>query len=143
MTQATLRLIYLVIGLVSVGLGIVGAFLPVMPTVPFLIVSLWAFSKSSQRFHDWLYHHRVYGPMLRDWDQYRVIPLWGKIWACAAMAGGLTISAVFFDLPIWVLAGTATIMLAVAAYLLSKPSQRPTDTPSQQDSGEVQEHSSR
>lgn len=127
MTRATIRLIYLLIGLVAAGLGIVGAFLPVMPTVPFLIVALWAFSKSSQRFHDWLYHHRIYGPVLRDWDQYRVVPLWGKIWACVAMAGGLTITAIFFKPPVWVIIGTGAIMLAVAAYLLSKPSHRPAD----------------
>lgn len=135
MTRHTLRLIYLLIGLISTGLGVVGAFLPVMPTVPFLIVALWAFSKSSQRFHDWLYHHRVYGPLLQDWDQYRVIPLWGKIWACLAMAGGLTITAIFFQPPLWVLIGTGAVMLAVAAYLLSKPSRRPVDIPVTDENG--------
>ncbi|WP_259783192.1 YbaN family protein [Aestuariispira ectoiniformans] len=125
MTRATIRLIYLLIGLISTGLGIVGAFLPIMPTVPFLIVALWAFSRSSERFHNWLYHHRIYGPLLRDWDRYRVIPLWGKIWACVAMAGGLTITAIFFKPPVWSLVGTGIVMLAVAAYLISKPSHRP------------------
>ena len=125
MKAATLRLIYLAIGWIALALGIIGAFLPVMPTVPFLIVALWGFSKSSERFHNWLYHHKVYGPMLRQWDRHRVIPLWGKVWACVAMAGSLAIMVFFLKVHPALAAVAAAVMLAVAVYILSKPSRPP------------------
>ena len=128
MKATTLRLIYLLIGWIALILGVIGAFLPVMPTVPFLIVALWGFSKSSQRFHDWLYHHKVYGPMLRQWDRHRVIPLWGKIWACVAMSGSLIIMVFLMQAPLPLVAMAAAVMLAVAAYILSKPSRPPVDS---------------
>ena len=128
MKTATLRLIYLLIGWSALTLGVIGAFLPVMPTVPFLIVALWGFSKSSQRFHDSMYHHKIYGPMLRQWDRHRVIPLWGKIWACAAMTGSLAIMVLWMEVPLPFVGMAAAVMLAVAVYILSKPSRPPLDS---------------
>ena len=52
----------LVLGWVCVVVGIAGVVLPLLPGVPILLIALWAFSKSSKRFHNWLYTHEVYGP---------------------------------------------------------------------------------
>ena len=125
MKSQSLRLIFLMIGFLAVGLGVIGAFLPILPTVPFLIVALWAFSKSSERFHNWLYHHKTYGPMLRDWDTYRVIPLWGKIWSCVAMFTSLSMMVFVDHIPHWALLTTAIIMFFVGLYICSNPSKRP------------------
>ncbi len=125
MTEAAKRHLFFAIGLAATGLGLVGAFLPIMPTVPFLLVGVWAFSRSSQRFHDWLYHHPVYGPQIRRWNKYRVIPPLVKLWAVLAMAGGLTITAFVFGPPVWAIAGTAVVMVAVGAYIVTRPSYPP------------------
>jgi len=125
MKSHTLRLLYLCIGCLAVGLGVIGAFLPIMPTVPFLIVALWAFSKSSERFHSWLYHHKTYGPMLRDWDEYRVIPLWGKIWSSVAMFTSLSMMIFVERIPHWALLSTAIMMFFIGIYICSNPSKKP------------------
>jgi uncharacterized membrane protein YbaN (DUF454 family) len=79
------RPLLLVIGWLMVGLGFIGIFVPVLPTVPFLLVALWAFSRTSQRFHDWLYNHPRMGPPLRDWREHGAIPVRAKILAVATM----------------------------------------------------------
>lgn len=83
--RAFSRPVLLAIGWLMVGLGMVGVAVPGLPTVPFLLVALWAFSRSSQRFHDWLYSHPKLGPPLRDWREHGVISARAKILAIATM----------------------------------------------------------
>ncbi|MBP5857643.1 YbaN family protein [Marivibrio halodurans] len=125
MTDAARRHLFFAIGIVATALGFVGVALPIMPTVPFLIVAVWAFSRSSRRFHDWLYHHPTYGPTLRRWDKYRVIPPLAKLWSVLAMAGGLTLTALFTEVPAWAVVGAAVAMTAVGIYICTRPSRPP------------------
>ena len=59
--------IYICIGFLAVGLGIIGAFLPVMPTVPFLLVALFCFERSSKKYHDMILNNKYFGKVLRDY----------------------------------------------------------------------------
>src|SRR4051812_7637760 len=67
---------WLLLGLawVCILLGIVGIILPVMPTVPFLLVAAWAASRSSPRLHHWLHNHPRFGVLLRNWEEAQVVP---------------------------------------------------------------------
>jgi len=65
--QSLVRPALLLLGWLMVALAAVGVVVPGLPTVPFLLVAAWAFARSSQRFHDWLYNHPRFGPPLRDW----------------------------------------------------------------------------
>jgi len=116
------RWVYFGIGWVFFGLGVLGAFLPVLPTTPLMIVALWAFSKSSERFHNWLYNHPVFGPPLQRWYEYRVIPTIAKMAAVGAMAASLAYLVIFTMLPLPVLVVTGALMLGAVWYILSKPS---------------------
>ncbi len=107
------------------GLGAVGALLPGLPTTPFMLLALWAFSKSSPRFHDWLYAHPVFGPPLQQWRSHRVIPGKAKLLAVATMALSFTYLAFFTSVSTWIKVLTALVMLYGAAFILSKPSQAP------------------
>ncbi len=128
---APVRLGYLCIGWTAFSMGIVGAFLPVLPTTLFMIVALWAFSKSSVRFQRWLYHHRVFGPPLQRWHEYRVIPLSAKIAALGMMTASMAYLVIFAAASWPILLATGALMAAGAGYILSKPSQVPA---AQQDS---------
>ena len=119
------RIVYLLIGCVFVGLGFIGAFLPLLPTVPFLLLALWCFARSSQRFHDWLYHHPRFGPPLRDWDQHGVIPVRAKILSTAMMVVSMAIMLAVTDLSVWTYGGIAAVLTLVSLYILSRPGRPP------------------
>ncbi len=106
-------------------MGLVGVFLPVLPTTPFMILALWSFSKSSERFHRWLYHHRVFGPSVKLWEDYRVIPLPAKIVAVSLMIISMSVLVVFSNLENWIRVMAAMFMLSAANYILGKPSRPP------------------
>ena len=109
------------LGIMCVGLGVIGLFLPVMPSTVFFLVALWAFSQSSARFHTWLYEHPRLGPPLRQWHVHRVIPLRAKVLAVATMAFSLLI-VILFVAEDWVLPSTLGAILAlVAAYIVTRP----------------------
>ena len=126
MLQTTVRLIWLSIGGLCTGLGIVGAFVPVMPTTPFLLVALWAFGKSSPRLQNWLYNHPRYGPTLRDWFEHGAISTRVKIIACVAMASSIPVVYHVSQSPTAV-AIHGTIIVATAIFILSRPSKSTTD----------------
>ena len=82
--------LYLLLGWFFFGLGAVGAVVPGLPTTLFMLFALWAFSKSSQRFHDWLYAHPNFGPPLQQWRKYRVISLKAKLLSVTMMTLSFT-----------------------------------------------------
>jgi len=117
------RIIYLSLGGLFVALGLLGAFLPVLPTTPFLLLALWAFARSSERLHSWLLHHPRFGPTLQAWEQSRTIPLRIKIFALVMMAASLAV--IWFSAEIvWAAKLGATLIIAIGVgYVLSSPSE--------------------
>jgi len=117
------NLLYFILGWVFFVTGVFGAVLPVLPTTPFMLLALWCFSKSSKRFHHWLYHHRFFGPALQQWKQSRVIPLSAKIMSVLMMTASFIYLAFFRQLQLEFLLPVALIMLYGAGFILSKPSR--------------------
>lgn len=122
-----MRYVYLAIGWLFVVVGGIGIFLPVLPTTPFLLISLWAFSKSSPRLHNWLYTHPKAGPYLVAWSRYHVIPLKAKILAVSLMSASW-LYLTFFVVDGWrVPIVVGLTMLAAMAYVLTKRSTPPIE----------------
>lgn len=118
----------LALGWVAVGAAAVGVALPVMPTTIFLLIALWAFSRSSPRFGNWIRKHRVFGPFVRDWESYGAIPTRAKWLAIVMMGGSLAWLALFTAAPPIAVALTAGMLTCVAIYIMSCPAPpaRPT-----------------
>lgn len=81
-----MRPLYFLLGWCFFGLGAVDTVVPRLPTTPFMLLALWAFSKTSQRFHNWLYSHALFGPPLQRCHSHGVIPFNAKLLAVATMA---------------------------------------------------------
>ena len=117
-----LRTALVAFGWANVAAGLVGIFVPGLPTTVFLLIALWAFSRSSPRFNAWLVNHPRFGPLLRDWRTDRVVPVRAKCLALGMMAISLGVATVLADG--WVLpAALAAVLAAVAAFLLTRPSR--------------------
>jgi len=120
-----------VFGWFNVVLGTIGVVVPGMPTTVFLIVALWAFSKSSDRFHSWLWNHPRFGQPLQNWHTHRVIPMRAKLLAVSMMAVSY-MYLVFYVADDWMLPlFMAGIMLPGAVYVSTRASKVfPTSTDS-------------
>lgn len=113
------------LGWICVVLGMIGIAVPVLPTTIFLIIALWAFSKSSDRLHAWLHHHPRFGPVLRAWSEYGIIPRRAKVLAVFAMGLSWLVVTVW-ALDGWIGPGLLGVCLAmVAAYVWTRP-ERPS-----------------
>ena len=120
------RTFYFLLAWVFFLLGLLGAVLPVLPTTPFMLLALWAFSRSSQRFHDWLYGHRLFGPPLQQWQRHRVIPLSAKLFASVTMAASLAYLFVFSHAPTPLKWLALALMGYGAWFIWTKPSRAET-----------------
>lgn len=108
-----MRPLYLAGGLISVGLGVIGALLPIMPTVPFLLLAAFCFARSNPEWERRILDHPQWGPQVRDWRERRAISRRSKAVAIGAMATGVaftwyTLGApyVYVSLAILVISGT-------------------------------------
>lgn len=89
-----MRIIQTILGLLALGLGIMGIFLPVLPTTPFLLLSAALFLRSNRRLYDWLLNHPELGPYIRNFMEYKAIPLRVKIVSISLIWLTLTYCAV-------------------------------------------------
>ena len=72
------KTLYLFLGFLFIVLGIVGVFLPLLPTTPFIILSAFFFSQSSEKYHQWLLQNKIFGPILYNWENFLCIPGFAK-----------------------------------------------------------------
>ena len=116
------KFLYCSIGLTLVALGFVGAFLPLLPTTPFLLLALMCFAKGSDRLHNWLLAHRLLGKYLREWNNHRVIPMKAKLTATAMIGLSTIFVALTTSLTRPVITAIAAVMLIVILYIWRFPS---------------------
>lgn len=119
------RPFWLALGWAAVGLAVAGAVLPLLPTTPFLLVAVWAFGKSSERWKRWVYGQPTFGPLVAAWERHGVIPIWGKAAALGAMATSFGWLAYTGRAPLWALVFLGLILLAVATFIVTRPGRPP------------------
>ena len=119
----TVRLLFWCAGSLCVALGILGLFLPVLPTTPFMLLAAACYARASERFYRWLLTHRVFGPTVREWRRHRSIPWRTKLWAIVLMSATLAISIVFFVRPAWLQGALALMGVLLAVWLYRVPSR--------------------
>lgn len=114
----------LALAVASLGLGVLGLFLPLLPTVPFLLVATWAASRSSPRLQQALLNHPHIGPPIKDWHHGGVIRRRAKVMATLTMAGSAVVMLVLVANP-WVCATAIGCMAAMLVWIWCRPEQLP------------------
>ena len=117
-----MKLILFVFGWISFTVGIIGAFLPILPTTPFLILSAYLFSKSSPRFHAWLLNLLVAGEGIRDWRDNRVIKPRAKILCTLMIGASVFLIWINEKIIIYGKVGLALLLISVWAFVVTRKS---------------------
>jgi uncharacterized membrane protein YbaN (DUF454 family) len=125
------RAVYFTVGTFSVGLGIIGIVLPLMPTTCFLLLAAWCFARSSPRAERWLHENRLFGRYLRDYRERGVISSRARRVSLAALWACIGISAFVLLDRAWAVASLLVVATAVTIHLLSLPTER-TPSPTEQ-----------
>ena len=108
-----MRPVYLAGGLISVALGAIGAALPIMPTVPFLLLAVFFFARSNPEWERKILEHKTWGPQVADWRERRAISRRAKIGAIGAMSAGVGFTWLTLGFP-WVWISIAVLVTAGA-----------------------------
>lgn len=115
-----MRILWFISGGICVALGTAGIILPLLPTVPFLLLAAFCFANSSDAAHQWLITHRIFGPPIQDWQQSGAIRRPAKIMASvciiAAFAITLALGVIW-----WALTLQAVILICVSIFIWSRP----------------------
>lgn len=119
----TVRLAFLALGTLFLALGIAGAFLPVLPTTPFMLLAAACYARASTRFYNGLLNNRMFGPTILEWRRYRSIPYRVKWTAIILMAVTLSISIIFYVPWPELQAALAIFGMLLGAYLYNIPSR--------------------
>lgn len=122
MVKTLSRTIFFLLGISSLLLGVVGVFLPLLPTTPFILLSAFCFSKSSTRLHHWLITHKVFGKLTLDWQQYGVIRSRVKIVSTVTMLVMVSYPLIFIVMPMWLKALVCLSIACVLVFIWTRPS---------------------
>ncbi|MDT3779259.1 YbaN family protein [Nitrospira sp. MA-1] len=137
MPVSPVRLLLLVGGWISLGLGLLGIFVPLVPTTPFILLAAWCFSKSSPRLHAQLLKQPLLGPMIQNWEQEGSISRNAKLMATACIIALFGCSLLAFPFSILLTIFLVCIGTGVLMFIWTRPkpschlnqlSNRTTDT---------------
>ncbi|MCB0422803.1 MAG: YbaN family protein [Bdellovibrionales bacterium] len=124
MLQSALKKIHFALGLLFLVLGIIGVLLPVLPTTPFILLALYFFDRSSEKFHRWCLKIPGFGPRIEEWQRYRIIRRSAKIQAVVIILASATYLALKESLNVWIKLGSLLVMAWVVVFIWTRRSDK-------------------
>lgn len=115
-----MRILWATGGLISIGLAFFGVFLPLLPTVPFLLLAAFCFARSSERLHNWLLSHPTFGPPIADWQDNGAINPRAKRLATLSIIAVFAVSLALGLRPL-ILAVQAIVLATVLLFIWTRP----------------------
>ncbi len=116
---AAMRLAFLSLGVIAVALGVIGIFLPILPTVPFMLLAAFCFARSNPEWERRILEHRQFGPPIRAWRERGAIGRPAKVAAVIGLGGSAVMGLVLLDAP-WRFVPLA-IALVTASWIVTRP----------------------
>ena len=114
-----MKLFMIIAGTVCLVLGIIGIFVPLLPTTPFLLLSAAVYFRGSERLYNWLINHKYLGTYIRNFREHKAIPLHAKILSVSLLCGTIGYCVIFLVLPIWAKILLGCIVVGVTWHILS------------------------
>ncbi len=115
-----MRIVYVTLGHLSIAAGVLGLFLPLLPTTPFVLLAAACYSRGSERLDRWIHAHPRFGPLLTEWRRHGVIRPRVKVITTLLVAASLSYPILTRPWPVKVT--VTAIGVAVLAFVLSRPS---------------------
>lgn len=115
-----MRYFWFTLGAISLILGVVGIFLPLLPTVPFFLLAAFGFGKSSKRAHNWLISHPNFGPAIQDWQERGAINKRSKILSAGSMLAVICLALVF-GAPVYIVIIQLVVLSMVSIFIWTRP----------------------
>ena len=115
-----LRLFWTALGCLAIALGVLGIFLPLLPTTVFLLLAAFCFARSSPRLHAWLVEHPTLGPPILNWRDYRAISQRAKVLAVSTM-GVVLLAGLVLGLSAWLVTLQAVVLAGAALFIVTRP----------------------
>ena len=140
--RSLVRLLLIAIGTIAVALAIVGMFVPVLPTTPFLLLAAACYARSSDRFLNWLTHNRWFGAYIRNYREGRGMPRLTKTLTLAALWATLILSGAFAVSTWWLRLVLVAVGAGVTIHLLRIPTYAAVPDPASPAAGHISPQSS-
>ena len=118
----SIRWVFLGLGSLFVVIGVIGIFVPLLPTTPFMLLAAGCYARGSERFYRWLVYHPKFGPTIREWQANRSIPYRTKCYAIGLMALSMGTSILLFVRPLALQLGVAAFGVGLAIWMYRIPS---------------------
>ena len=113
-----------ILGWIAFILGVIGAFLPLLPTTPLILLASYFFSKGSPRFYQWLINRKYFGDLIKDWNEYGVVSKKSKLMSAGCMLLIFLYFIIFTDRPLWMHIILGLIFISVSIFVSTRPSVR-------------------
>jgi len=126
-SSRTVRWLLWIAGTISLLLGILGVFLPVLPTTPFILLSAACYARASETFHQRLLSHPTFGPTIREWEEHRALALRTKKVAISMMSLSISVSIWVVREHLWLQIMLAVIAVSVGTWLWRLPTSTKVD----------------
>ena len=115
--QRKSNIFYTIMGIISLAVGVIGIFLPVLPTTPLVLLSAWCFYRGSERFHDWITNHPYFGPIIEEYGDEEGMTRESKVkaigltWTAVLLTSIFLLDSLFMRVMIIAVAVIGTIVL--------------------------------
>jgi len=123
MIRRTWQWLMIALGWLALLVGLIGIFVPLLPTTPLVLLAAFFFSKGSKRLHRWLLEHRRFGRYVRDWEREQVIPPVGKYASTLFMVPSVGFVVLTRELPVVLSGAMLVTVVAVLWFIWSRPSR--------------------
>jgi uncharacterized membrane protein YbaN (DUF454 family) len=117
-----MKALWIFLGIICLILGFIGVFLPLLPTTPFALLAAFCFSKGSDELHQWLLNTKMFGPLIRDWEDYGVIRLRYKKLSSIMISFLFGYTLIFVKVILWIKLVVMLSGLLVLWFIWSRPS---------------------